>query len=145
MKEISTHLNHIDRLGASASFICAVHCALTPFAASILPLLGIGFLADERIEHMVLWVSLALATMSMCWGLRVHRQRRILVLFGAALFFVVSGRFLLEGSLEVILVVLGALLFSCAHLLNHHLCRMCSVCDAPVAEESRVCTGPDYS
>jgi MerC mercury resistance protein len=136
MKATLTHLNHVDRLGASASFVCAIHCALMPLAASILPLLGLAFLADRRIEHVVLFVSIALAAISVCWGIRVHKQRRILVLFGAALSFVLSGRFLLEGSLEAIVVVAGAVLFTCAHLLNCHLCRMCVVCEAPPVEET---------
>jgi hypothetical protein len=104
---------------------------LTPFAASILPLLGIAVLANERIEHVVLLISLTLATTSVCWGIRVHKQRRILILFSAALFLVLFGRFLVEGSLETIFVVFGALLFVCAHVLNRHLCRACSVCEVP--------------
>jgi hypothetical protein len=51
MKEIPTNLNYIDRLGTAASVACAVHCGLTPFAATILPLLGITVLTNERIEQ----------------------------------------------------------------------------------------------
>jgi AcrB/AcrD/AcrF family len=69
-----------------------------------LPLLGFGFLADKRIEHTVL-VSIALASASVCWGIRIHRQRRILVLFGAALFLMLAGRGFTEGSAEATLVV----------------------------------------
>ena len=78
-------ISRIDRLGAGVSFICAIHCAIVPFAATVLPLLGFGFLADERIERTVLITSIGLASASVCWGIRVHRQRRILLLFGAAL------------------------------------------------------------
>jgi MerC mercury resistance protein len=130
MKGISPHLNYVDSLGASASLLCAIHCVLTPFVTSILPLLGVAVLANERIEHVVLLISLTLATTSVCWGIRVHNQRRILVLFGAALSLVLFGRLLMQGSLEVIFVVSGALLLVCAHLLNHHLCRTCSVCES---------------
>ena len=31
-------------------------CAVVPFAATILPLIGLGFLADKRVEHVVLAV-----------------------------------------------------------------------------------------
>jgi len=85
----------IDRLGAGVSFACAIHCAIVPFAATILPLLGFGFLAHERherIERTVLLASIALASVSVCWGIRIHGRRRILVLFGTALFLMVAGK-----------------------------------------------------
>src|SRR5437867_6536191 len=113
----------IDRLWASVSFICAIHCAIVPFAATVLPLLGFGFLADERIERTVLITSIALASASVCWGIRLHRQRRILLLFGAALYLILLGKTFARDGLEIALVVPGAMLFVCGHLLNQRLSR----------------------
>ena len=98
-------------------------------ATTILPLVGISFLADERAEHIFLAVSLALATASVCWGVRIHKQRRILFVFGTALFLVFSGRNQFSGIAETLMVVAGALLFVCGHLVNRRLCRQCSACD----------------
>ena len=64
-------------------------CALRGHSVAFL---GTGSLADKGIEHYVLLVPVALATTSVCWGIRIHRQRRILVLFGAALFLMLAGR-----------------------------------------------------
>jgi hypothetical protein len=125
---LPTNISKIDRLGAGVSFLCAIHCAIVPSAATVLPLLGFGFLADKRVEHSVLLVSIALASTSVCWGIRIHRQRRILALFGAALFLVLVGRGFAQGSAEITLVVLGAVLFVCGHVVNHHLCRHCQRC-----------------
>ena len=77
----TSYLVRLDRLGACVSFACAIHCAVLPFAATVLPLLGIGFLADKRVERTVLLVSLALASSSICWGFRIHRKRSLLLLF----------------------------------------------------------------
>ena len=122
-------ISRIDRLGASVSFLCAIHCAVVPFAAIVLPLVGFGFLADERIERTVLITSIALASASVCWGIRIHRQRRILLLFGVALFLMLIGRGFARGLTEIALVVPGAALFVCGHLLNRHLCRSCERCN----------------
>jgi hypothetical protein len=122
-------ISRIDRLGASVSFLCAIHCAIVPFAATILPLVGFGFLADERIERTVLITSIALAGASVCWGIRIHRQRRILLLFGAALCLIFAGRGFANRPTEIALVVPGATLFVCGHLLNRHLCRSCRNCE----------------
>ena len=124
-------ISRIDRLGASVSFICAIHCAIVPFAATILPLVGFGFLADERIERSVLITSIALAGASVCWGIRIHRQRRILLLFGVALFLILGGHRFASGPSEVALVVPGAVLFVCGHFLNQRLCRACEYCKHP--------------
>jgi MerC mercury resistance protein len=121
-------VHRIDRLGASVSFLCAIHCAIVPFAATILPLVGFGFLADERIERTVLLTSIALASASVCWGIRIHRQRRILMLFGVALSLILIGHGYASGPAEVALVVPGAVLFVCGHLLNQRLCRSCERC-----------------
>jgi predicted membrane channel-forming protein YqfA (hemolysin III family) len=122
-------ISQMDRLGARVSFLCAVHCAIVPFAATILPLLGLGFLADARIERIVVSVSIALACMSVCWGIRIHRQRRVVILFGAALFLITAGRgYAKDDRVELAMVVPGAALFVCAHRLNLYLCRKCRRC-----------------
>jgi hypothetical protein len=122
------HISYIDWLGARVSFACAIHCTIVPFAATIFPLLGFGFLADERIERTVFLASIALASVSVCWGIRIHGQRRILMLFGAALFLMVVGRGFTSRPFEIVLIVPGAALFVCGHLLNQRLCRRCRAC-----------------
>jgi hypothetical protein len=126
--DLPLDVSRIDRLGAGVSFLCAIHCAIVPFAATVLPLVGLGFLADERTERIVLITSVALASTSVCWGIRIHRQRRILVLFGAALVLILAGRVFAQGVLEIALVVPGAVLFVCGHLVNNHLSRRCKSC-----------------
>jgi MerC mercury resistance protein len=122
------NISSLDRLGAGVSFACAIHWAILPFAATILPLLGFGFLADERIEGTVFLTSIALASASVCWGIRIHGQRRILMLFGAALFLMVTGKGFASRPAEIVLMVPGAALFVCGHLLNQRLCRSCRTC-----------------
>ena len=39
-----------DRIGASASFLCALHCAALPFVFALLPALGLGFLGDDEVR-----------------------------------------------------------------------------------------------
>jgi hypothetical protein len=126
-KSILNHSN-IDRVGACVSAACAVHCAIVPFGATILPLLGVGVLVDERIEQIILLISLVLASVSICWGLRVHRQWRLLVPFLSALLCILVGRGLMTDSLETVFVVAGASFFVLAHLLNRALCQACTSC-----------------
>ncbi len=120
----------VDQLGAGLSLACAAHCMATPLLLSLLPFVGLGFLADESVETLLLGTSLVLAVGSLCWGFRVHHQRRTLLLLGAAFLLIVAGRFSPEETAEVVCVVLGAGLLAVGHLLNRYLCKTCLQCQA---------------
>jgi hypothetical protein len=40
----------LDRVGAGAALLCALHCAALPLMAGVLPLLGLGLLATDGFE-----------------------------------------------------------------------------------------------
>lgn len=117
-----------DRFGACVSLVCAVHCMALPFVITTLPLLGIGFLAHHWFEIAMLVFSVTLACASLCWGSRIHGQRRILLLPALALMLFISGHLIPTGIEESALVTLGALCIAAGHLLNRRLCRSCHHC-----------------
>jgi drug/metabolite transporter superfamily protein YnfA len=110
-----------DRVGATASFLCAVHCALLPFVIALLPLLGLGFLADHRFERIFVACAAALASITIVTAWRRHRKLH-------ALFLLVPGiALLLAGILidiehrewtHTVLVVCGGVLVASAHVVN---------------------------
>ncbi len=118
----------VDQFGAGLSLVCAAHCMAAPLLLSLMPFAGLGFLADESVESLLLGTSLVLAVGSLCWGFRIHHQRRTLLLLGAAILFIAAGRLSSEETAEVVLVVLGAGLLAGGHLLNRHLCKACLQC-----------------
>jgi len=63
-----------DRIGATASFLCAIHCALLPFVLALLPFLGLEFLADHRFERGFVLFACALALVALVRGFRRHQQ-----------------------------------------------------------------------
>ena len=123
----------LDRAGATASFLCAIHCAIMPLIITFLPLLGLSFLASEPVEWGLLLASATLGSWSLCLGFRQHRSRRVFMVLGMALAFLVAGRVFDEHNFGVwapILMVLGGFTMMSAHLLNHRLCHACNACDA---------------
>ncbi len=123
----------LDKAGAVASLTCAVHCALMPLVVTLLPLLGLTFLADERLEWGLLAVSASLGVSSLCFGFREHGSRRALVILAAGLFLLALGRISEErewGRWAVPVVVLGGCVVASSHLMNRHLCRTCRRCSA---------------
>ena len=122
----------LDRAGATASLACALHCALMPLVVTLLPLVGLAFLADQRIEWALVGLSAVLGVISLCLGYREHRSRRALALLGTGLALLAVGR-IAEGYMQqtpwgVLLVVLGGLTVAGAHLLNRRLCATCRTC-----------------
>ncbi|RYX85235.1 MerC domain-containing protein [bacterium] len=124
-------VDKLDRAGATASFLCAIHCALMPFIVTILPLLGLSFLASEPVEWGLLGLSATLGTLSLCAGFREHRSRRVFALLGIALALLVAGRIFHDhqfGAWGPVLMVLGGFTMMGAHMLNQVLCRSCRKC-----------------
>lgn len=125
--------DRLDKIGAAASLACAVHCAALPLVVTLLPLAGLGFLADERVEWALVGASAVLGVTSLCLGYREHRSRRALAVLAAGLALLAGGRIaesrgLLAEPLGVALVVAGGLSIAAAHLVNRALCRSCRDC-----------------
>lgn len=125
-------IDRLDAVGAAASLACAVHCALLPLVITLLPLMGLAFLADDRVEWALLALSALLGIGSLCLGYRRHRSRRALAILSVGLALLVSGRIIESheqpGALGVSLVVLGGITVAASHLLNRRLCRSCVTC-----------------
>lgn len=49
----------LDLTGTAVSWVCLIHCLALPFLIALLPLAGLSFLLDERIEWVIIGVSVA--------------------------------------------------------------------------------------
>ena len=110
-----------DRIGAGASFLCAIHCALLPFVLALLPLVGLEFLADHAFERGFVMFACALALFSLGRGYRRHRLPQPLAFALPGLVLLLVGVTLAEsGSLVVhsVMVTIGGLLVAFSHFLN---------------------------
>ena len=110
-----------DRLGATASFLCAIHCAALPFVIAVLPLLGLSFLADHRFETAFVAFASILASVVLVSGYRRHRRRLPLLFAIPGLALLMLGvTFLHTHSLVVhsVLVTCGGLLVAASHFIN---------------------------
>lgn len=121
----------LDRVGMTASFLCAIHCAAMPLLVGLLPLIGLGLLAEEGAEWTLVGFSIALGLFSLLPGyFRKHRRSNALIVFTAGVALILTGRIFCEenSGLELPAVVAGALFIAAAHLINRKLCRSCPLC-----------------
>lgn len=110
-----------DRIGATASFLCAIHCALMPFVLVLLPLVGLEFLADPRFERGFVLFACALALVALVRGFRRHQKPLPLLLAIPGLALLLLGVTYAEGysvMLHSVMVTSGGLLLASAHFIN---------------------------
>lgn len=115
----------LDRLGATGSLLCALHCALLPVLIAALPSLGLaGAMGDRFEEAFVLFASLV-GGYSVIAGYRRHRLWRALALMLPGLLILWVG--VLYAPLHhsqwphAIVMTLGGTLVGLAHLANLRL------------------------
>ncbi|MDE2247971.1 MAG: MerC domain-containing protein [Xanthomonadaceae bacterium] len=110
-----------DRVGAAASFLCAIHCAALPFVLALLPFLGLEFLADHRFERGFVTCACLLATFAMVRGFRRHQHPLPLLLAVPGLALLLLGVTYAEHdpvAVHSVLVTCGGLLLAAAHFVN---------------------------
>ena len=119
----------LDRIGITATSLCALHCILLPILLPMLPLLGLSFLADHAWEHVFLLLTAALGTIALFSGFKRYHKRLYpfyLLYLGIALYWI-KHNFAPEYS--PFFIIGGASLIVAAHFINIKLCNSCKQCD----------------
>jgi hypothetical protein len=117
-------LSGLDVVGASASFLCAVHCAAMPFVLPVLALAGLEFLASHELDFAFVAGAIVLGLVAVIRGWRHHGDRRVPAGFAAAALLLVVGVTVLhDGALHEAVLVAGGLAMGWTHLLNLALLR----------------------
>ena len=115
----------LDRLGATGSLLCAIHCALLPLVIALLPALGIAAWLGEGFERGFVLFATLLGLFTLVWGYRRHHVVRALGLLLpglAILWFSVLYAPLHHALLpHAITMTLGGTLVGWAHLANLRL------------------------
>ena len=115
----------LDRIGATGSLVCAVHCALLPLLIALLPSLGIAtWLGDDFERGFVIFATLfGLAILA--WSYRRHRTLRALVLLVPGLAALWAGILVepLHHALlpHALVMTFGGTMVGLAHLANLRL------------------------
>ena len=119
----------LDRIGITATSLCALHCILLPKLLPILPLLGLSFLADHAWEDIFLLLTAALGTIALFSGFKRYHKRLYpfyLLYLGVALYWIKHD---FSAELEPFFIIGGASLILAAHFINIKLCNNCRQCD----------------
>lgn len=125
MKQRSYKIN-LDRIGITASMLCAIHCAVLPFIITVLPIWGMGFLANEAVEITMIAVSLIIGIWSLSSAYRKQHRRMMPILVLIAGFACIAlGHFSGIEPLEPILIPIGGFTIAAAHYINLKMLKSC--------------------
>ena len=125
----------LSKAGSITSLVCAVHCALTPFALLALPVIAayssgdLEVLLGSALAQTTEWVFLGVIGVLAGFGLLatypVHRDPRPAYLSGFGLMILLISHLWVvpESAGEVILDVSGASLIAWAGFWNRRLCH----------------------
>lgn len=118
---------NLDKVGACASAICAVHCALTGLALGLLSVFGLGFLGNPAVDYIFIGTALFVGLFAVRHGVAKHRSYVPASIFALGILSIVCGHFLFGhdhsrmnlGSAAF--SVLGGLLLVAFHVVNWRL------------------------
>jgi hypothetical protein len=118
--------SRLDNAGMTASILCAIHCAIVPLLITVLPLAGLGFLANPLVEWSMIIFAVVVGTYAI--GLsyfRTHHKKLPLILLIAGFLVIIAGHVLVDGWHEALVVPLGGLLIATAHFFNFRYSAEC--------------------
>lgn len=112
----------LDRLGATGSFACAVHCALLPIAITLAPSLGLAAWFGEHLERGLVIFASVLGTAMVGWNCVHSRTGRSIGPLLLALAALWSGTFWPELHdtqwLHAAVMAFGGTMMAWAHWHN---------------------------
>lgn len=127
-------MNKFDKAGIIASTMCAIHCAILPILILLFPVISLSFFITEFLEFIFLVITLVLGLFSICFGIKIHKNWKILFLISAGFSFILVGKLLHSHnshstiSFMNFMMVFGGLTIAFSHYLNNKLCNACKVC-----------------
>jgi len=128
---IKTLPQKIDKFGATLSAVCLVHCLILPVLLATVPFIALlGFMKNPLFEMMMIIFGIFNASFAVCASWKKHKNIFIFTLFscGLILFAVNVMAHSLTIPINDYTITCGAALMGWGHLLNHKLCKNCSVC-----------------
>ena len=123
----------LDKVGMSASMLCAVHCALAPVLLPLATALGLGVIWSPVFENGMIFIALAVGLFALTRGYRNFHKKLLPIYFLVlGISAIVASKFLVNHEYEGIVLPLGVPIIVAAHWLNLRLCKSCKVCQQAV-------------
>ena len=98
MSMITERRINLDKVGACASAVCAVHCLLTGVALGLLSVAGLGFFGNIWTDVAFMSVAVIVGSFAVLHGVKSHHSPIPGLVFVLGLLFIVLGHFVFRHS-----------------------------------------------
>jgi len=127
---MAKYTSKLDNAGMTASVLCAIHCAIVPLLITVLPLSGLGFLANPAIEWSMIIFALFIGVYAIGLSyLRTHHRLLPVILLVSGFITIIIGHVFVKGWHEALVVPVGGLLIATAHFFNFRYAGACQADD----------------
>lgn len=117
----------LDKLGASLSLLCALHCISLPILLTTMPLLGQSFLTNPILEASLIVGSLVIAAYTLFRDyLYTHHRWTALVVAAVGFGFILSAHWVFPPAAETLFMLMGGIFTSSAYYINWRLRKSCA-------------------
>ncbi len=106
----------LDRVGMTASILCAVHCVSAAAIAAAVPALRV--IESGWVERLLIAAALVVAAVAIRRGVAVHHDRRAYVALGIGAVVLVAGRLASSERVELVSSLIGAAALVVGHVIN---------------------------
>ena len=89
---------NVDRFGAIASSLCALHCALCALLPAVFAALGLGFLLSHQAEWFLTLVAVLFGVLALSLAWRTHRSTKVLGLLCLGIVGLLASRGIEMGA-----------------------------------------------
>ncbi len=123
----------LDRLGITATSICALHCILLPVLLPTLTFLGLDYFASHESEHIFLIATLILGTVALFSGYKDYHGKVYPFALLYAGGFIYWHKHSVSEAIEPVMIIIGAIFLVAAHVINLKLSnrsRQCTTSEA---------------
>lgn len=121
---------NLDFLGFSASFLCAIHCAILPILLTFGSLGSLEFLDSAIFENSMIALSIFFASTALITSyIKHHRNFLPLSIVMLGFSAIIASRFTEGELIESVLMVTGGLMVAGSHLVNWKLARHSASCE----------------
>jgi hypothetical protein len=101
--------HRVDRIGALASAVCAVHCVVSAFLPQAFAALGLGVLLGHEAEWGFTLVAFVFAATALYLGFTRHRSSRVALTLGLGIVALLLAKLLEESVAEPVGMTLSVL------------------------------------
>ncbi len=124
----------LDRIGAIASGICAVHCLISGVALGVLSVIGLGFFGSLAVDVAFIGVACSVGTLAVVQGYRKHRSILPVTIYFSGLALIIASHAFgghgqtsgLAQAARVFGAVGGGVLLVTFHFVNSRLQLACA-------------------